>query len=381
MSALFDRRIILVSNSDWSLYNFHLPVARALRQYGCDVILASPRAEFAPQLEAEGFRFLDWDVGRRSLSPFKELSAIRQLFRMYRQESPRAVHHFTVKPNLYGTIAARLAHIPVIVNSWEGLGFTFTSSARAKMLRTGLVPLMRLAFWTKRLWTIFLNEHDSQLFVRLKLIKSSRMSVIRGVGVDTNRFSRGSKVKSGTLVVLMASRMLWDKGVNEFVESMRVLRQRGVTARFWLCGSSDMGNPNFVPKATLDSWRQEGQIEVLGHRQDMADLLRQAHIVVLPSYYPEGLPRILLEAAATGLPLVATDIQGCRAIVRDKTNGFLVPPKNVTALADAIQHLLEDEGLRTRFGRASRRIAVEEFSEPVIIREYLDTYQLAGLLD
>ena len=380
MSRSSSTKILLVSNLDWSLYNFHLPIARALRERGCDVVLVCPRGEYAVQLEAEGFRLLHWDLRRPSLNPVTEARAVRQLVHIYRRERPDAVHHFTIKANVYGTFAARRTGIPIIVNSWEGLGFAFTSSLRAKALRAFLLPLMRRVLRTRKLSTIFLNEDDLQLFQRLKLIGPDRVSLIPGVGVDTNNFKLGDAPHAETPVVLMGSRLLLDKGVGEFVEAARLLRQKGVKAHFWLCGSPDRGNPNFVPDKMLDRWRKQTPVELLGHRLDMADLLRQANIVVLPTHYPEGVPRILMEGAATGLPLVATDVPGCRVVVREGINGFLVPPKDVTALAKAIQHLLEDEALRKRFGQASRRIAVEEFSTPVIVDRYLETYRQAGIL-
>ena len=379
-SSLPDTKVLFVSNLDWALYNFHLPIARALRDRGCDVVLVCPRGEYSVQLEAEGYRLLHWDLRRPSLNPVTEAKAVKQLVRLYRRERPDAVHHFTIKANLYGTFAARRTGIPIIVNSWEGLGFAFTSSPRAKLLRAFLLPLMRRVLRTGKLSTIFLNEDDLQLFLRLRLIGPDRISLIPGVGVDTNNFKLSGTPNPESPVVLMGSRLLLDKGVGEFVEAARLLRQKGVKARFWLCGAPDRGNPNFVPDRILDGWRQEASVELLGHRLDMADLLRQANIVVLPTYYPEGVPRILMEGAATGLPLVATDVPGCRVVVRDGVNGFLVPPKDVTALAEAIRHLLEDETLRKRFGQASRRIAVEEFSTSVVVGKYLETYRQAGIL-
>ena len=265
------------------------------------------------------------------------------------------------------------------MNSWEGLGFIFTPSLRARAMRAFLLPLMRRAFRTERLWTTFVNRENAGLFEQLRLTNPDRVQLFPSVGVDTDRFTPAEEHHADTPVVLMASRLLWDKGTSEFVEAARLLCQKGVKARFWLCGSPDKGNPRCIPERTLNRWRKEGFVEMLGQRRDMPDLLRQADVGVLPSYH-EGIPTILLEAAAAGLPLVATDVQGCRLVVRDGTNGLLVQPRDATALAGALHRLLQDEALRKRFGLASRRIAVEEFSTPVIVGKYLETYRQAGIL-
>ena len=379
MSSSSSTKLLLVSNQDWALYNFRLPVARVLREHGCEVVLVCPWGEYAPLLEEEGFRVIDWGLRRRSLNPVTEAAAISKLTRIYRWEAPHAVHHFTIKPNLYGTIAARRAGVPVIINTWEGLGFVFSSSRRAKTLRALLLPLMRRAFRTERLWTTFVNRENAGLFEQLRLTNPDRVQLFPSVGVDTDRFTPAEERHADTPVVLMASRLLWDKGTAEFVEAARLLRQKGVKARFWLCGSPDKGNPRCIPERTLDRWRKEGFVEMLGQRRDMPDLLHQADIGVLPSYH-EGVPVILLEAAAAGLPLVATDVQGCRLVVRDGINGLLVQPRDPNALAGALRRLLEDNALRKRFGQASRHIAVEEFSTPVIVGKYLDTYRQVGIL-
>ena len=373
-------KVLFVSNLDWALYNFHLPIARALRNQGFEVTLVSPRGEYAARMESEGFEFIPWPLQRKSLNPFAEILSIWRLTRIYMREKPDAVHHFFIKPNIYGTIAARIARVPKIINTWEGLGLTFTQSLRGRMLRALIIPIARIVLRTRRLWTIHVNAENIQTFERLKLGEPDRVSLVPSVGVDTERFKAGNTESTSAPAVLMISRLLWDKGVAEYVEAANLLRQRGVHARFLLCGAPDDGNPLSVPNHTVDQWREDGVVELLGQRDDIPDVLRQAAIVVLPSYH-EGLPRILLEAAATSLPLVATDIPGSREVVRDGVNGLLVPPREVVPLADAIQRLLEDPDLRIRFGIASRQIAETEFSEPVMLKQYLEAYNLADILD
>jgi glycosyltransferase involved in cell wall biosynthesis len=372
-------KVLLVANSDWGLYNFRLPVADALRAQGAEVVLVCPEGPYSPRLREAGYRVQHWDLRRRSLGPISEARALLHLVRVYRREAPDAVHHFTIKPNVYGTIAARLARVPHVLNTWTGLGFTFTQAPLARLLRLGLVPLMAYLYRDRRVWTVFLNEENLQSMLELGCLAPERTSLIASEGVDTSAFTPRSSAPSGTPVVLMAARLLRDKGVAEFVEAAALLRQRGITARFQLAGAPDHGNPTSFNQENADSWAASGAVEVLGHQDDMPGLLRGADIAVLPSYH-EGAPQFLLEAAAAGLPLVATDIPGCRVIVRPGVNGLLVPPRDPHALAEAIATIIADPALRARMGAASRKIAVNQFDQHRIIGQYLDLYRRLGLL-
>lgn len=373
-------KVLMVSNHDWSLYNYRLPVAKALQEQGCNLVLVCPSGDYVPKLREAGFRVLDWHVGRWSLNPVSELLAVVKLAGLYRKEAPDVVHHFTMKPNLYGTIAARFAGIRFVINTWTGLGFFFSQARLARGMRQVLSPLIRVAFRTPRLWTIFQNQHDSEVFIRMNLIDAKRSTVIPGSGVDTDRFAPRKKIGSETAVVLMASRLLWDKGIGEFVRAAHLLRERGVSTSFWVAGSPDKGNPRCVSEKNLERWRKEGIVEFLGYREDMTDLLPQADVATLPSYYNEGVPKFLLEAAAVGLPIVTTDIESCRMVVNEGVNGLLVPPKDPHALADSVERLIKDPCLRARMGRASREIAIHEFDQRRIVQLYLEVYQRIGAL-
>ena len=374
----------MVSHWDWVLYNFRLPVANALRECGCDVTFVCPFGAYTEELRSRGFRCIHWAIERRSLNPVREIGSIVRLTGIYRRLAPDAVHHFTIKPNLYGTIAAGFAKTPAIINTFSGLGYVFSDRHRARWLRVFVLPMLRRALHKPDVITMFENELDRQTFVRLGIVHREQTAVIPGCSVDTLRFSPSRQEvldpEHRTPVVLMAGRLLWDKGIREFVEAARRLKSQGVESRFCVAGAPDEGNPACVSQDAREAWRRDGTVEFLGHRDDMPDLLRRADVAVLPSYH-EGLPRFLLEAAASGLPLVATDIEGCRMVVRDGTNGFLVPPMDAEALAEAILRLLTDSTLRTRFGTESRRIAVQEFSEGKIVQQYLDLYRRIGVLN
>lgn len=365
---------------DWVLYNFRVPLAKALQAQGCEVFFLCPVGEFTEEIRRAGIPCLHWEVQRRGLNPLTEISAIVRLAVLYRKLHLKAVHHFTIKPNLYGTIAARLAGVPVVLNTFTGLGYLFSERLQAKMLRAVVTPLLRWALRGPYVLTTFLKEEDQGLFLRYGLLNPDRTLVIPE-GVDVQKFHppEGKRPPSVAPIVLLTARLLWDKGVQEFVQAARLLRDRGLEARFWIAGSPDKGNPACIPAEVLETWKREKIVEFLGHRSDMPELLRQVDIAVLPSYH-EGMPRFLLEAAATGLPLVATDIEGCRMVVHEGVNGFLVPPRNPEALAEALKRLIRDPELRQQMGAASREIAVREFDEVLVVERYLDLYRQLGVL-
>jgi glycosyltransferase involved in cell wall biosynthesis len=339
-----------------------------------DVLVATRADAFAERIRAEGFTLIPLTLRRSSRRPLRELGAIMELARIYRRERPDIVHHVAMKPVLYGAFAARIARVPAVVNAFPGLGYTFVASdRRAKWRRLLMTRALRWALRTSSSRVIFQNDEDRDLFVRESIAAPERSLVIRGSGVDVKRFTP-SVEPSGEPVVVLAARMLWDKGVGEFVEAARLLRHRGVRARFVLLGMVDVHNPAMVPEADLKAWQKEGVVEWVGHREDMPALLARSHVLVLPSYR-EGLPKVLLEAAACGRPLVATDVPGCREIVRHGENGFLIPPKDPSALADAIATLIADPALRQRFGRRGREIAVDEFRVEKVVEETLAVYR------
>ncbi len=372
-------KIALVAHWDWVLYNYRLPLARRLRERGLAVTLVSPPGKYVPALRAAGFRWRAWPVVRRSLNPLAEAVALARLRALYRQECFRAVQHFTIKPVLYGSVAARQAGVPTVINTFTGLGFLFSDRPTAACLRPGVLPLLRRLLRAPGVYTVFQTPQDRADFLRRRLVPPARTRVIAGSGVDTTALAP-APAAAGPPVALLASRLLLDKGVGEFVAAARRLRAQGVAARFWVAGEPDRGSPTCVPDALLAAWQRAGDVEFLGHRDDVPALLRQAAVAVLPSAYHEGVPRFLLEAAASGLPLVASDIEGCRLVVQPEVNGLLVRPGDADALAAALGRLLADPPLRARMGAASRAIALAAFDERRILAQYEALYEAAGVL-
>lgn len=375
-------KVLLVANTDWYLYNFRLVLAEALQERGHQVALVCPIADHGEPLRQRGFPVLNWRLRRGSLTPIWELPAFVHLSRIFRRERPDMVHNFTIKPDVYGTLLGRTTGVRHIVNTWTGLGYPFEPGPGAWAYRQFLTPIMRFALRSPRVWNIFQNEENLRELTDAGIIIRERTVVVRGSGVDISRFAppkTSRSMSSRLLRVLMAARLLRDKGVGEFVQAARELRAAGVRADFLLAGPRDETNHQSIPASELDEWKREGIVDFLGYRNDLPELLRNVDIAVLPSYH-EGLSRFLLEAAASGLPLVASDIVGCRPIVRHGENGLLVAPHDAAGLAAAIKRLAEDARLRLSFGEASRTLAVREFSQERNLQEIFAVYERMGAL-
>ena len=374
-------KLVLFANTDWYLYNFRRSLALALQRKGCDVLLLSPSGPYGAKLRELGLRWEPVPMDRRSLNPLREAVLLWHLWRLFRHERPALVHSFTIKCAVYGSLAARLAGVPARINAVAGMGYVFTSQDRkARVLRPVVRTLLKLALGGHRARLILQNPDDVSLFERAGLLDASRVRLIRGSGVDCSRFVvRTPGFNAGHTAtnpprVLLPARLLWDKGIAEFVAVARQLRAEGRAVNFLLAGDPDSGNPAAVPEASVRGWAEEGVLEWLGHVDDMPALFATVDIVVLPSYR-EGLPKSLIEAAACGLPLVATDVPGCREVITDGEDGLLVPVRDAVALAAAIARLIDDRELAARLGAAARKKALSEFDERIVIDRTIDVYQ------
>ena len=385
-------KIILFANTEWYLYNFRLSLAQALRSEGHEVVLVSPPGKYSKRLEEAGFRWISFPFSTRGTNPLAELATIWRLRNLYRMEKPDAAHHFTIKCVLYGSLAAQAAGIRRVINAITGLGFVFIGRGRRERgLRWLVKGLYRVAL--KNTQVVFQNEDDRALFFDLGLVKVDQVCLIPGSGVDTSRFVvepasalpggpalagvPETRPESPALIVLPA-RMLWDKGVREFVEAAKILKDQGVCARFALVGDTDPDYPACVPEQQLNEWQSSGIVEWWGWQEDMLAVYHQAQIVCLPSYR-EGLPRTLVEAAACGRALVAADVPGCRSIVRQGVNGLLVPVKDGKALAEALRTLILDPRLRNEMGHCGREIVLKEYSTERVLADTLKLYQFEGI--
>ncbi|MEK4033078.1 glycosyltransferase family 4 protein [Methylocystis sp. IM3] len=373
-------KCLLFANTDWYLYNFRRSLAAALRAEGHEVLLVSPPGPYGIKLRELGFTWIPAPMERASLNPLRELALIGWLFMLMREERPDVVHGFTIKCAVYGALVGRLAKVGRI-NAVAGMGYVFTSdSLKARLLRTPVRVLMRIALGGERARLILQNPDDVQLFHKARIVPSERIRLLRGSGVDCSRFLPGSATASADapLRVVLAARMLWDKGVGEFIEAARILKSQGRRLSFILAGAPDPGNPASIADEQLRAWREEGLVEWLGHVADMPGLMAGADIVVLPSYR-EGLPKSLIEAAACARPLITTDAPGCREVVTHGLNGLLVPVRDAVSLAEAIARLQDDPVFARRLGEAAREKALAEFDERVVIEQTLAVYHEIAL--
>lgn len=371
-------KLVLFANTDWYLWNFRRSLALALRDAEHDVLLLSPDGPYGEKLRGLGLRWQALPMDRRSLDPLREARLLLHLVCLLRRERPDLVHGFTIKPAVYGSMAARLAGVPARVNAVAGMGYVFTSDAlMARLLRPVVRALLRLSLGGHGARLVLQNPDDVAWFTRAGLVEPRSIRLIPGSGVDCQRFAREPGADGGQdrpVRVLLPARLLWDKGLTEYAQAARLLRHRGAPVELLLAGDPDPGNPAAVPQATVRGWVEEGILQWLGHVDDMPALFRGVDIVALPSYR-EGLPKGLIEAAASGCALVATDVPGCREVVTDGVDGLLVPPRSAAELADAIARLAGDATLRARLGGAARAKALERFDERIIVRSTLDVYR------
>jgi glycosyltransferase involved in cell wall biosynthesis len=369
-------KLIFLVTEDWYFWLHRLPQARAARAAGFDVAVATRVRDHGPAIEGEGFRLhaLPWKRGSTNpAGAFHDILAIR---RLYRSERPDIVHHVSFKPILLGSVAALAAGVPAIVNAFTGLGLSFVSdSSGARAFRSLLLPAFGALMKKRHARFMVENADDRRTLVTTGLATEDRVVLIRGSGIDIERYRPLPEPASKPVVIAAATRMLRIKGVPALVEAYRILRDRGVPARLLLAGDADPENRASVSRNDLFSWATEPGVEWLGHVDDVRTVWAQAHIAVLPSLGGEGIPVSLMEAAACARPIVASDVPGCREITNEGENGFLVPPNDPVRLADALQRLVVDDELRSRFGSASRKLVESDLSASAVGERTVSLYR------
>ena len=369
------KSILFIVNVDWFFVSHRLPIALAAIRSNYSVHLACHFTDRVDYLESLGIEVHPLHLSRGGTGLVSEAKSFIAIFNIIKQVRPGLVHFITIKPSLYGGIASRLLGIKQRVASISGLGYVFVSQGfKARAFRFVVSKLYRLALHGNHTQVIFQNPDDKQQFINSGIISTEQAWLIRGSGVSLQKYPFLPE-PDGETVVVFASRLLKDKGVEEFVQAARLIRSRGMEVRFWLIGDRDPDNPASVSQKTLDAWRAENDVEILGYRSDIQNLLTKSHIIVLPSYYGEGLPKVLVEAAACGRAVVTTDHPGCRDAIEPDKTGLLVPVRDSGALADAIQKLILDPELRRSMGRAGRGLAEREFAIEKIVDAHLDIYE------
>jgi glycosyltransferase involved in cell wall biosynthesis len=367
-------KVLMVISHGKFFLSHRCALAKFFQKQGYEVHVACLDDEDASRIAVEGFIFHPLPISRHGINPFAELRLIYALKSLYSTVQPDIIHHFSIKPIIYGTIAARLYKKAIVINAPTGLGYVFSSSTfKARMLEKIVRRLYYFALTKFPNALIFENPDDRDLFQRLHLLGNNKTFIIKGAGIEPDVYLPKPEV-SGIPIVILPARLLWDKGVQEFVDAARQVKAQGISARFVLVGDVDANNPANVKKEQVTSWIDEGVIECWGWQENMLEILQKIHIVCLPSYR-EGLPKALIEAASCAKPIVTTDVPGCREVVIDQYNGFLVPAKDSQKLAGALIKLINDAPLRHKMGALGRERVQAEFSMEKIGQETLRVYQ------
>jgi glycosyltransferase involved in cell wall biosynthesis len=371
-----NRLLLYICNVDWYFQLHWLPRALAAKAAGYDVHLLTniTRTECADELANTGIILHDIPLSRRSRNPLHELSYLKAAYQAINHINPDLVHTITVKPNIYAGSVCRYLKIPVIM-SITGRGQVLSDEKRS--IIDYLVKLLyRYASKNAESLLLFENHEDRQFFLQQGIGNPNKLHVISGAGVDTNEYAFNLPVEKEhePLTILFAARMLWNKGLQDLIEARRILRSRGKDIVLKVAGLIDKDNVDAISIKQIHQWADDGEIEWLGQRSDMIDLITSADVVALPTTYGEGVPRILIEAASVGRPLIATDVPGCRDIVHHEKNGFLVKPNSAEQLADAIERMT-DYQVRSDFAQYGRNLAEQTFCQSHIIRETLSVYE------
>lgn len=364
-------KLLFFVTEDWVFCSHRLPLGQAAVRAGYDVVIVTRVRKHQKIIEDAGIRVVPLEHNRGGLNLFAELKTLFRLWLIYREERPDLVHQVALKPIVSGGIVAGLLGI-VQVNAVTGLGWVYTSQSK-KARGIGIILSFVLQGILRRGICILQNLDDLNWARQLSLPAHS-LRLIRGAGVDIQKFHPKNKVLSETPVVMLVARMLRDKGVVEFVDAAKQLHSKGIIGRFVLVGEPDPANRASLSKKQLEEWQGQGWVEWWGHHEDISACYAQAQIACLPSYR-EGLPKSLLEAMACGLPIVTTDVPGCRELIIPQENGLLVPAQDFRALAGALEFLLSDQALMDQMGKRSREFAEQEFSVEHIIQQTLSVYQ------
>jgi glycosyltransferase involved in cell wall biosynthesis len=365
------RKLLYFVTEDWYFVSHRLSLAMAALQAGYDVGVATRVRGHGKVICAAGLRLIPFENSRSSLNPFGELWTLWRVIRLFLHERPDVAHHVAMKPVLYGSLAARIAGTPRVVNALAGMGWLFSAGTQAARPLKALVR--RALGWALKSGIVLVQNPDDARLIAQMGVPERLIRRIAGAGVDLVRFAPQPE-REGVPMALLCSRLLWHKGVGEFVAAARLLREEGIQARFVLAGEPDQANPSAIPQEQIGTWVREGAVEYLGWVQDMPALLARSAVVCLPSYYGEGIPKALIEAAASGRAIVTTDMPGCREVVHHGDNGVLVPPRDARALADALRKLLLDPVLRQRMGDRGRARAEQEFGADQVIAQTLALY-------
>ncbi|WP_202411280.1 glycosyltransferase family 4 protein [Aeromonas veronii] len=370
-------KLVLVANTSWSMFNFRRGVIGRLLDEGYLVTIIAPVDDFSDKLREMGCDVVGLQMSAKGTNPLQDIKLVHTLYSLYKKIAPDFIIHYTIKPNIYGSLAAKLANIPSLAIT-TGLGYTFVNdNFVAKVARS----LYKLAFnFPNEVW--FLNEDDRREFLQHRLVANHKAMLLHGEGVDLEHFSPQSlRIVNSEMETdeqkyvrfLLIARMLWDKGIGEYIAAARVIKQRYPQAIFQLLGACDVSNPSVITREQIRLWEENGLVEYLGTTDDVRPFIMNADCIVLPSYR-EGIPRTMIESASMGKPLIVTDVPGCRDVVIPDSTGLLCPVKDAAALAHCFEKILNMSAEQiTNMGKSGREFMALKFDEQVVINRYMKT--------
>ena len=361
------KRIAIISNVTWNLYNFRLSLMYAMRDAGYEVIAIAPYDSYSEKIIEEGFEFYDIKMNAQGMNPLEDMKTTYAFYKLFKKINPDIICQYTIKPNIYGSLVARMLNIRTI-NNIAGLGTLFVEDNFMTKIAKKLYKVSQY----KADKVFFQNREDYDFFIKNSIVSASKADILPGSGVDTNKFIPMDKPKSTKIRFLLIARMIWEKGIAEYVETARVIKEKYPNVEFCMLGFLDVENPSAITKKEMNRWVEDGTINYLGVTDRVHEVITTADCVVLPSYYREGTPKTLLESGSSGKPIITTDNVGCRDVVDDGINGYICKPRSSKDLTLKIENFLNlSDTERLRMGKKSREKMKNEYDEKIVIKKYL----------
>ncbi|MEM8526430.1 MAG: glycosyltransferase family 4 protein [Bacteroidota bacterium] len=366
------KRIAFVSNTSWYIYNLRLGVIRHLKELGYEILVISPEDTYTHYLISEGYHYIHVKTDNKGRSLLRDFLYFFRLLKIYRTYQPDFIFHYTIKPNIYGALAAKITNIPSIAVV-SGAGYTFLKYG---ILNHFSVLLYRFAMqYAREVW--FVNKDDVEEFVAKRIVEQGKVKLLPGEGVNTQHFQpKGRITQTYHKIFLLSARLIWDKGIGIYIDAAKIIKQKYPNTQFNLLGFTDVQNPNSISASQIYEWHEKGYIRYLGKTEDVRPYIADCSCFVLPSYYREGVPRSLLEAAAMAKPIITTDNVGCREVVKNGHNGFLCKVKDVNDLVEKMEKIiLTPPAHLEKMGQNGRQMITRQFDEHLVIKEYVQTLE------
>ena len=366
-----NKKIAIISNVSWNLYNFRLSLMVAMRNAGYDVIAIAPQDEYSQKIIDAGFEFHSIKLNSQGINPFQDIQTTMDFYKLFKEISPDFICNYTIKPNIYASLVARGLDIKMI-NNIAGLGTLFIKQGPV----TSIAKFLYKVSQAKADRVFFQNRDDFKLFTDAGLVNRLNCDVLPGSGVDTNRFKPQEKPYSEVIRFLHVSRMIWEKGIGEYVDAARIIKAKYPNVEFCLLGFLDVANPGAISREQMNEWLEEGVINYLGTSDNVDEIIATSDCMVLASYYREGTPKTLLESASSAKPIITTDNVGCRDVVDHGVNGYLCEPRSVEDLVEKLEMFLAlSQEEKQKMGRKSREKVENEFDERIVIKKYLEVLE------